>query len=442
VNDELLTLVPLLLPLPIPLAAVAFFSGAETALFSLTYHDRLRLAKEHPAAGRMVNALLARPRGLLILILFLNMVAGTLYFVLTSLALLRAPEPWLAITLGAANLLLMTVVGEVVSKMLAARYRVTISRLIAAPLVVVYRVCRPIIELVEAGVIAPLARLFVPPVSADGGGRIRQNLTSEELDALLHLGAQEGAIDADEQRVLGQVIRLSALRVRDVMTPRVDVQWLDTSATAPDVIALARQHALTRIPIARPGESIDESVVGLLDVKRFLAAHAAGKPLTLESCVEPVAYTPESASLDKLLHHLRTAGSKLSVCVSEHGTVTGVITLQDVVKRLVTELARDDEQQLAAAQVRVTGEGTWTVPGRLSVREWASMFGLKADRRVTTVAGLIFARLGRTPQLGDTVTFGNVRLRVSELDGRVVETATVDLVATPSSPATGEVPRG
>lgn len=415
-----LELLPLVAPLPIPLLAVAVLSGAETALFTLTYHDRLRLARSHPLAAAQIGYLLARPRGLLVLILFLNMLASTVYFVLTSLALLQATQPWVAVVIGVVNLLLMTLAGEVVSKMLAARYAVPISRVIAGPLRAVYRVLRPVVEFVEAGVIAPLARLFSPGVASG-------ELTPDELGALLHLGAQEGAIDADEQRVLGQVIGLSGLRVREVMTPRVDLSWLEASAPLAEVQEMARVQGLTRIPICR-GSIDDEDVLGLLDVKKYLAAAAAGKPVGLEECVDPPCYAPERASLDKLLELMRTRGVKLAICVNEHGSVTGVVSLQDLVRRLVAELDRQDEESIAGGQVRQVGAGEWEVPGRLSVGAWAGMFGLKADKRVSTVAGLIFARLGRTPEVGDSVVIGNVRLRVARLDGRVVESAFVDLV--------------
>jgi putative hemolysin len=324
------------------------------------------------------------------------------------------------VVIGIVNLLLMTLAGEVVSKMLAARYAVLISRVIAGPLRAVYRVLRPVVEFVEAGVIAPLARLFSPGVSSG-------ELTPDELGALLHLGAQEGAIDADEQRVLGQVIGLSGLRVREVMTPRVDLSWLEASAPLAEVQEMARVQGLTRIPICR-GSIDDEDVLGLLDVKKYLAAAAAGKPVGLEECVDPPCYAPERASLDKLLELMRTRGVKLAICVNEHGSVTGVVSLQDLVRRLVAELDRQDEESIAGGQVRQVGAGEWEVPGRLSVGAWAGMFGLKADKRVSTVAGLIFARLGRTPEVGDSVVIGNVRLRVARLDGRVVESAFVDLV--------------
>ncbi len=429
-TSELITsLLPLLAPLPIPLAAVAVFSGAETALFSLSYQDRLKLERQSPAAARAVTFLLARPRATLILILFLNMVASTLYFVLTSLALLRAPQAWLALSLGAINVLAMTLVGEVVSKMLSARYRVEISRLVAPWGVWLFRALLPVIEFVEAVVIAPLARVLMP-------ARQEEGLRSEELDALVSLGTREGSIDAGEQRVLAQVIKLGSLRVRDVMTPRQEVQWLHASAPAREVEDLVRAHALTRVPVCPAGaEGLDDGVLGMLDVKRYLASRALGRPLEIEDCLDAVRYVPERASLDKLLELFRSTGAKQGLAVSEHGAVTGIISALDVAKRLVTDIRDDDLREAGLEGVRMVAPGVWEVPGRLPVRDWAEMFGVRMNGRVSTVAGLIFARVGRVPRAGDAVTLGNMRLEVLEVVGRVAQKVRVSLAGAPAKEA-------
>lgn len=431
-------LIPILLPLPLPLLAVAIFSATETALFSLTYHDRLRLNRISPRAARAVGYLMARPRALLILVLFFNMLASTVYFVLTSLALMRSTHPAITIGLGAVNLLAMTLVGEIVSKVLAARYRVEMSRYFAPILYTLFRAMLPAVLLVEKMIIAPLARLVVPEHEAE-------SLTEEELDALLHLGTSEGAIDADERRVLQQVIRFSGLRVRDVMTPRVDMHILHAGVTREEVTRLAREHRLTRIPVTRSLDDVEGEVLGLLNIKKYLllsarspssGAVADGPKIT--DCLDPVRFVPGSASLDKLLEDFRTTGSKISLAVDEHGSIIGIVSAQDVVQRLITELSHDEDAE-QEAQVQLVGLGLWSVPGRLSVREWATMFGGYGGRglrvsgdgpgaRVSTIAGLVFAKLGRVPRVGDSVVIGNLRLKVDSLNGRVVERAIVSLV--------------
>lgn len=460
-NYELLAI---LLPLPIPLAAVAVFSGAETALFSLTYQDRMRLARLAPKAERAASLLLARPRALLILILFLNMVASTLFYVLTALAVLRSTHPALEIGLGVVNVLLMTIVGEVLSKVLAATYRVEVSRFVAPPLLLTLRLTRPVIGFVERFVIAPLARLFTPSKPQDV-------LTPQELEALLQLGTKEGAIDDDEHRVLRQVLRLSHSRIRDIMTHRVDMAWITADASLDEVVQLAAtrasrvaehavrvsaglahplppgaQHAtgITRVPVCT--SDLDSDLLGLLDVKKFLLQHARGLRPSIQSCLDPVSYVPLSASLDKLLEHFRRSHAKLAVVVDEHGGVAGLVSLQDVASHLIAELiSEDDEAQ--QEQIEQLSQTTWRVPGRLGVRQWAEMFNHKQTSlgKVTTVAGLIFAKLGRIPAVGDAVTIGNLRLQVESMSAanpgplgvatpstlRIVRTATVSLVMGP-----------
>ena len=411
-----------------PLAVVAAASGVETALFSLTYHDRLRLKRLSPRAASAVSYLLARPRTLLVLVLFVTMAASTAYFVLTSLALMASESTLVQVIVGVVNLLLMTLIGEIVSKVLAARYRVELCRLAAPWVLYVFKGVQPFLRAMEDWLVSPLVRLITPERALEGLG----GLTEEELDALLHQGSAEGAIDADERRVLGQVIRLSGLRVKDVMTHRVDMQWVDERTTHAEIVALVRSKRVTRLPVVKAGEDIDQGVVGLLDVKRYLAGAATTgreREWRVTDALDPVRYVPASASLDKLLEQFSSAGVKLGLVVDEHGAVVGIVTTENIVQRLIAELTSDEELEIEA-QVSHLSDGRWSVPGRLSVRDWASMFGLSGgtlEARVSTVGGLIFAKLGRVPRVGDVVTIGNLRLEVLAMHGRVVGAAAVSL---------------
>ena len=199
---------------------------------------------------------------------------------------------------------------------------------------------------------------------------------------------------------------------------------------------------------AASGETIDEGVIGLLDVKRYLAAAAgaaagpadiAASPRVTDS-MDPVKYVPGSASLDKLLEQFRNAGTKLGLVVDEHGGVMGIVSTENIVQRLIVELTRDEELEIES-QVTQLQDGRWSVPGRLSVREWAAMFGLVGggsagtiESRISTVGGLIFTKLGRVPRVGDAITVGNLRLEVLSMvpgengsTGRVVSAAAVSL---------------
>jgi len=162
-------------------------------------------------------------------------------------------------------------------------------------------------------------------------------------------------------------------------------------------------------------------------VRRVLAALAARGSADPRRFVEPVTYVPESATLDSLLEHFRTSGVHTALVADEHGTIAGLVEIEDAVGRL---LPTPGEGQAGDDEVQMIALGTWMVPGRLPVREWAHVLGPEgaaAGRRVTTVGGLVLAQLGRVPAVGDEVRVGGVVLRVELMHGRSVETVRLSL---------------
>lgn len=438
----------ILIALPVLLLVAAFCASAETALFSLTFQDRVRLKKLAPGAAVCATRLLNRPGELLVSLLFVNMMSTTLYFVLTSLLLLQADAPWIGAAISIVNLVVMTVGAEVVSKMLAAKRRVEFARVLAAPTLLLVRGMGPLRIFLDRGIIAPLSRLLLPP-HADR----QSDLTPDELAALLGGGAAggsggagggsggaggagaDGHIDFGEREVLRQVIHMGGVRVRELMLPRVEIEWLDERAAPAEVRDLAARTRLTRIPVCRgvgTATGLDAEVLGMLDVKFYLARWAAAaRPDTfaLTPYLGAVRFVPANAALDDLLDQMRSSGAKAALCVDEHGAVLGLVSLRDLVRRLIAELSGSEESMAERAGVEQIDTGRWLVPGRLSARDWGEMFGLPIDRRVSTVAGVVYALLGRVPVEGDSVQIQNVRLTVKEVSGRVVELVEAAIVS-------------
>ncbi|MFN0010788.1 MAG: CNNM domain-containing protein [Phycisphaerales bacterium] len=434
----------ILLALPLLLAASALCSSVETALFSLTYQDQARLKKLAPGAARAAAALLRNPREFLVSLLFINMICTTLYFVLTSLLLLEAPSPWIGIAISVVNLVLMTVGAEVVSKMLAARRRVEFARFLAPPTLLTIRAMGPLRIFLDRGIIAPLSRLILPHESAR-----QTDLTAEELAALLGGGGggeTDTHIDSGEREVLREVIHMGSVRVREIMLPRVEIEWLPETATPAEVAELAAASHATRVPVCRALASatgLDGEVLGMLDVKGYLGRWALGggagrtQAPPIADFLGAVRFVPENAALDGLLEQMRTSGAKAAFCVDEHGAILGLVSLRDVVKRLIAELGGTEESVGERSGVEQIDTGRWLVPGRLSARDWGEMFGLPIDPRVSTVAGVVYALLGSVPVVGDSVAVQNVVLTVKEVRGRVVELVEVAIVSEAHGGAAG-----
>jgi len=410
----------ILVLLPVLLALSAVCSGSETALFGLTHADRVRLRGERPRASEVVAKLLREPRKLLLTVLLLNMTVNVAYFVLSSAWALRAPTPIAGVAISLGTLAGIVLIGEILAKLLANADRVRVVSLIAAPIAMVQRGVAPVLTGLERGVVSPMARVLAPR-----SGRNRAH-DAAELTALLAEAGRVGAIDGHEQRLLAEVVELGRLRVRDVMTPRLDVQWIDERELTADRVreTLARIRHGT-IPIARD-ELQGERVVGLLDARRYLAtAHAAPRtpaPRALALAVRPARFVPENIRLDQLLEHFRATGTHTALCVDEFGGVQGLVQVEDVVRSLVEAVG--DEADGDREPAHLVALGVWSVPGRLPVHELIDDFGLDeraVDRRVSTVAGLVQLRLGRLPTVGDTVRVDRLTLEVERVTGRTVD---------------------
>jgi len=401
--------------LPVLLIGSALFSGAETALFSLTHAERAVLQR----AGSPVTRLLRDPASLLVTVLLLNMAVNVLYFVIASVLATRAPSPALSVAIPLAALVAIILFGEIFAKLLAGAHRVGYARAVTPVLAAVRATIGPAAIALVRFVITPLTRLASPQPPAEGAG-------PEELDVLLHQAARAGAITPDERQLLGEVIELGECRVREVMTPRVALRWADADASPDQLADLARETGLSRFPVRR-GTRRPAEIVGFVDVRRVLAALAARGSADPRRFVEPVTYVPESATLDSLLEHFRTSGVHTALVADEHGTIAGLVEIEDAVGRL---LPTPGEGQAGDDEVQMIALGTWMVPGRLPVREWAHVLGPEgaaAGRRVTTVGGLVLAQLGRVPAVGDEVRVGGVVLRVELMHGRSVETVRLSL---------------
>jgi CBS domain containing-hemolysin-like protein len=245
---------------------------------------------------------------------------------------------------------------------------------------------------------------------------------SAELAALLEQSAREGSIDLREREAIEGVMRLRRLRVRDVMTPRVDMAFVTSDAEDREIVETAARVRLTHLPVV--GNDVDD-VVGILQLKRYLLA--SPRPPRRE-CIEPARFVPELASLEQLLEHFRRTGTKLAIAVDEYGGTAGVVALEDCVEEIVGDIAEAGEPQVDAPVEVATG--VWRVSGEMSVARWSEMFGSReVSPRSSTVAGLVMQRLSRLARPGDRVELANIRIEVEAVSGARIKSVLVSLGA-------------
>ncbi|MEX1016673.1 MAG: hemolysin family protein [Phycisphaeraceae bacterium] len=426
--------------LPVLLAGSAFFSGCETALFSLSPHQRLRLMRGGTLVGDAIAGLLADTRNLLITLLLSNMTINVLFFVTSSVLLIHAGRTRLLgpVMLGVASLLpLLAVIllGEVLPKLIAARLPMTWARVVALPLYLVHRILTPLRVVASAGIITPLARLIAPPEKPPA-------LSADELESLLNLSQRHGVIDPDEEQLLGQVLELNQLKVRDLMVPRVDIEAFDLDHDPAELVRLIERTKLRHLPVYR--DSLD-NIVGMVYARQILL-HRPETPEAMEKYVRQVKLVPEQQRADQLLMELRKTGTTFAIVVDEYGGTAGLITIEDVVEHMVGDLPGEFEPE-GEAEVAVVAPGVWRADAQISIHDWADVFGhnpavegMSALDAVSTVGGLVMARLGRVPKVGDRTSVGNVQITVERMAGRRVDSVLIELRGPGTQPDT-DAPR-
>jgi putative hemolysin len=389
----------------------------------LTAGDRLRLRKTHATAAKFIEEMLASPRSLLVAILLANVTANTLFFTLAGFVGADLPGMW-GLAVGLASVLVMILCAEVLPKAIASAHRARIAVLLSGPLFAWYSLIGPVRKLMDRYVIGPLARLV-----RTGGSKRNDALTSDDLSNLIEVAATKGVLHEEEQDLLEDVLELSSLRVRDIMTPRRLVRWLDATGTSQELLATVRETGFTRFPVCR-GQFIAGQVAGLVSARRVLPGlnkQGMSARLPLTQLIESAKYIPERARVDQLLSHFRSTNSDAALVVSEAGDITGFVQIDDVIDRFAAlSMTRAASPQ---STVRMVGLGEWEVPGILSVRDWEASFerDIRNPSQVGTVAGLMMAKLGRLAKVGDTVLLGGVAMKVHEMEGRSITKVRVTL---------------
>lgn len=310
------------------------------------------------------------------------------------------------------------VCGELIPKNFALSAPLATARIVVPVQRVFTITFKPLIAVLNGSANALLRRLGVEPREELSGAR-----SASELASLVRRSAEEGTLEESVATLLTNSIELDTLSARDVMTDRLRMSVLDRTATADDVVALARRTGHSRFPVI--GEDRDD-VVGLVHLRRAVGVpHDRRSEVPAAALMVDAPRVPETVRLGPLLVELRGFGMQMAVVVDEYGGTSGVVTLEDVVEELVGDVA--DEHDPRRAGAARAADGSWMVPGVLRPDELVEYTSIEVPEGAAyeTLGGLVMAELGRVPTVGDEVTVGTaaarVTLRVEAMDGRRVE---------------------
>jgi CBS domain containing-hemolysin-like protein len=242
--------------------------------------------------------------------------------------------------------------------------------------------------------------------------------TDEEIETFIDEAKEEGIIEKGEDDLLRSVVEFGDTVVREIMTPRGSMVSIRKDATIDNLKDLIIREKYSRIPVFRDRLDNVEGVVMAKDLLEYADEKHKGQPL--EALIRPVAFVPESMPVADLLKEFQKVKQKLAVVIDEHGGVSGLVTMEDVVEELVGEI--QDEYDTEEAQVVENGPLDFTVSGAAEVEELEELFDidLAADDFIT-VGGLIAHALGRLPQKGEKLVVKRLSFEVLDVDQKKIK---------------------
>jgi len=405
-------------------ALSALFSAIETALFSLQPLHIERLKQRKASFAQALSELLENPRRLLSVILLCDALTNfpliiLCLYLLRGVALVHVPFWVAALSIFA----LVVFVCDLLPKLAALADPYRFAKIGVRVLRPVMKIFDPVSRLLQR-FSESLAEALTPAALKTG-----HFLSEEELETLVELSTEEGALHETESEMIHEIIKLGDKMAKDCMTPRVDGFALPDDLTNDELIPRLRAKRYRRVPIY--GETPDD-LVGVLDTRDFLLDPDAGH--YTERLIPP-SYVPETMKAIDLLRSFLNHPQGLAIVVDEHGGVEGIVTLADIVEEIISDAVPLAEQEL---YIEALGTCRLIVNGSARLDDINEMLSTNLEEEgIDTIGGLIFNRLGSLPRPGTQMKIDNVTLTVRRTSRKRVEEVLVvhDVPAEPDEEA-------
>ncbi len=404
----------------------AFFSGSESALFSLTKADLHRISHSENRRERSLHRLMKDPQRILLTILIGNLFVNLAVSAISTRLLLAVWKQYGHIISIAIVTPLIVILCEIVPKSVAISSYRTISRLVMPPLLFFHKLLIPIRYLLMLFTDA-MIRAFHLDLS-------HGKITRDELGHAVRLGEERGVIRKEEGDFIKNVLRFSNRDGYNVMFPRNSAVFMPLGTSVKDALRLFLEHSVIRIPVYR--DDLDH-VVGVVDSRELIPCRLGYRqPQNINSFVREIPFFPASRDLHDLLSDFLAGGIQIAILVDEYGGTAGVVTLNKLLSELMgRDLTRWDDN--ARHDIRKLGEGSWIVSGTMQLDDFNSAFREDiASDDSDTLGGYIIEKLSYIPKRGDELAIARHLLRVRLVRKNKIES--VEVVIAEGGEGTGK----
>ncbi|MFA6209819.1 MAG: hemolysin family protein [Candidatus Obscuribacterales bacterium] len=305
------------------------------------------------------------------------------------------------------------IVGELVPKRLALQAPELVAKFVAKPMVILSGIARPLVHLLSGSTNLILKAAGIKEYS-------ETPVSQAEIHVMIEQAAEAGIVQEAEQEMVAEVLKLGDRKVTSLMTPRIEVYWLNGNDNLEHVISLISESSYSRFLVC--DETVDE-VLGVVEGKTIMLAALESKEKAIRDLVIQPLYVPENTTALQLLERFRDAKQQIAIVLDEYGGMQGLVTSDDIFQAIVGDLPNVGE---APKWSKVALEdGSWLIDGHAPIEEFFSEFSLKRDLddggTYQTLAGFILCQLEKIPAIGEQFNWHNLTFEIVDLDRQRID---------------------
>jgi len=398
----------------------AFFSGSETAFFSLTKIQIKKIEKNNNQSSRRILRLLKNPRELLIIILLGNTIVNVAAASSAAYIAIEIGENYLQqfqSLLIIIEIFIMTILllifGEIAPKLLAFSSPEKTARSSSLILEIIKYLLWPIIKILE----------LISSIFSVNKSKVEQtDITSEDFKNLIQSKITQHSLEENEKRIITSIFRFSSTDAKNIMTPRVDIAGVDTSEGLQKIKDVIISSGHSKIPIYKT--NID-NIIGIIYAKDIILNP---KKQSISSLLRPPLFVTENTKIQNLLNKFKKRKIQIAIIVDEYGGTEGLITLEDILEELVGEIR--DEYDNEKPNIVKQNNDIFSINGMYSISELNEKFILDIDEdKYDNLAEFIYDNFNKVPEENESFIYKDlVKFTVKRIKARRIQYITLEVI--------------
>ncbi len=392
----------------------AFFSGSETAFFSITEIEISKLRESTKRTSQRVLRFLGKPRQLLVTILIgntvVNVAAASVAYILIANWCEAAglAKQWSVVINITVVTFLILIISEITPKIIAVKNAPNFAAIVSPFIGLLFYILYPL-SFVMAKFINVLRQIF----RFEEGTRDKF-LKADEFQALLEMSEEQGELQSEEKEILNSIFEFGDTSVREIMIPRTDMVCVSDEVSLDQLASLIKQKGHTRIPLY--SDTIDK-VQGIINAKDLLPfVSLQNKEVNILSLARPAIFVPESKKIDDLLRVFQRQRQHMAIVVDEYGGTSGLVTLEDVIEEIVGEI--QDEYDKEAPLYRKINDNTFIVNAKIDIDALNDLIHIEIPQadEYETLGGFVLEKTGHLPKEKETIRHNDFLLSMEKVE--------------------------